>query len=193
MAASPAVTCLRVGIGLRDVLALDVDPAEGAFHRRIQHVGDAQARLRIDRHAPLGFVDRPHTGVADVAVARQLVREAAHVAAALHVVLAAQRVHPDAAAAEIAGRHGEVGDRHDRGAALAVLGHAEPVIDRAVAAGGDTAAPRRGSAPAGTPVIASIASGLLPRFGHERRPVGERIGIAALARRNPRRPGPRSR
>ena len=37
---------------------------------------------------------------------------------------------------EIAGGHGEIGDRHDRRGALAVLGDAETVVDRAVAAGG---------------------------------------------------------
>ena len=62
-------------------------------------------------------------------------RERAHVAGALHVVLSAQRVHADAGPADVAGRHGEVGDRHDGGRALAVLGDAEAVIDRAVAAG----------------------------------------------------------
>ena len=69
-------------------------------------------------------------------VARHLVRERAHVAGALHVVLATQRVHADAVAADIAGGHGEIGDGHHRGRALAVLGDAEAVIDRAVAAGG---------------------------------------------------------
>jgi hypothetical protein len=84
-------------------------------------------------------------------VARQLVRERAHVAGALHVVLAAERVHADAGTADIAGRHGEVGDRHHRGRALAVLGDAEAVIDRAVAAAGIEP---RGAAQfsAGTPV-----------------------------------------
>jgi hypothetical protein len=43
-------------------------------------------------------------------VARQFVRERPHVAGALHVVLAAQRVHADAGPADIAGQHGEVGD-----------------------------------------------------------------------------------
>ena len=44
-----------------------------------------------------------HRVVGDVAIAGQLVREAAHVAAALHVVLPAQRVHADAGAADVAG------------------------------------------------------------------------------------------
>ena len=36
---------LRVGIGLRDVLALDVDALESAIDRLVEHVRDAQARL----------------------------------------------------------------------------------------------------------------------------------------------------
>ncbi len=62
-------------------------------------------------------------------------RERAHVAGALHVVLAAQRIHADTGPADIAGRHREIGDRHHGGRALAVLGDAETVIDRRVAAG----------------------------------------------------------
>ena len=89
--------------------------------------------------------DVAHRVVRDVAIARQFVRERAHVAGALHVVLAAQRVHADAGAADIAGRHGEVGDRHDGGRALAVLGDAEAVIDRAIAAAWRRAGRRRGS------------------------------------------------
>ena len=75
--------------------------------------------------------------VRHVAIARQLMRERTHVAGALHVVLAAQRVHADARPADIAGQHGKVGDGHDRGRALAVLGDAEAVIDRAIAALGE--------------------------------------------------------
>ncbi len=78
-----------------------------------------------------------------MAIARQFVRERAHVAGALHVVLAAQRVHADPGPADIAGRHRQIGDRDDGGGTLAVLGDAEPVIDRAIAAGGEQ--PRRGA------------------------------------------------
>ena len=58
--------------------------------------------------------------------------EGAHVAGALHVVLAAQRVDADPGSADIAGGHREVRHRHDHGRALAVLGHAEPVVDGGV-------------------------------------------------------------
>ena len=104
--------------------------------RGVEHVGDAQARLG-DRAARSTAASNmcAHRVVGDVAVAGELVRERAHVAGALHVVLAAQRVHADAVAADVAGRHGEVGHAHDHGRALAVLGDAEAVIDRAIAAG----------------------------------------------------------
>ena len=134
---------LRVGIGLHDVLALDVEALERAVDRGIEHVGDAQARLGIERHAPIALEQSADRVVGDMAIARELVREGAHVAGALDIVLAAQRIHADAAPADIAGRHREIGHAHDRRGALAVLGDAEPVIDRGVAAGG--VEPRRGA------------------------------------------------
>ena len=134
---------LGVGIGLRRILALDVEGLEAAVERGLEHVGNAQARLRIDRHAPLGVELVARHLVGQMPVAGQLMRERAHVAGALHVVLAAQRIHAHAFAAEVAGGHGEVGDAHHHGAALAVLGDAEAVVDGAIAAGGITDAPHR--------------------------------------------------
>ena len=107
-------------------------------------------------------------------------RERAHVAGALHVVLAAQRIHADAFAADVSGRHGEIGDRHDRGRALAVLGDAEPVIDRAIAAGG---VETRGRAQLARIDAARLRRrlGRMTRIGDEARP-GLEIGeIAAFA------------
>ena len=109
---------LRVGVGLGDVLALQVEALERAVDRLVHHVGDAQARLVAERHAPQALEHLARRVVRDVAVAGELVRERAHVAGALHVVLAAQRIHADALAADVAGRHREIGDRHDRGRAL---------------------------------------------------------------------------
>ena len=43
---------LRVGIGLRDVLALHEQALERAGASFIEHVGDAQARLRIELPIP---------------------------------------------------------------------------------------------------------------------------------------------
>jgi hypothetical protein len=69
--------------------------------------------------------------------------------AALHIVLAAQRVHAHALAADVAGGHGQVGDAHHHGRALAVLGDAQAVVDGRVAAVAySRAAPRTSSPPA---------------------------------------------
>ncbi|MPL67272.1 hypothetical protein SDC9_12963 [bioreactor metagenome] len=125
-----------VGVGLQDILALDVNPPELPGHRGIEHVRDPQPGFGIERNAPGLLEDRPRGVVRDMAIARQLVREAAHVAAALHVVLPAQRVHPHALAADVAGHHREVGDGDDGGRALRMFGHAKAVIDRGIGRGG---------------------------------------------------------
>jgi hypothetical protein len=71
--------------------------------------------------------------IRDVAIAGELMRERAHVTRALHVVLTAQRIHAHTFAAQVAGRHRQVGDAHHHRRALAVLGDAESVVDRGVA------------------------------------------------------------
>ena len=126
-----------VGIGLQDVLALDIEAHEAALDRGVEHVRDAQARLRIELDVPHGLELIAYSVTRDMAIAGQLVRKRAHVAGTLHVVLPAQRVHADAGPADIAGRHREVRDRDHGGRALAVLGDAKAVIDRAIAAGGE--------------------------------------------------------
>ena len=87
----------------------------------------------------------PRVAVRDVAIAGQFVRETAHVARALHIILAAQWVHANAAPSDIAGRHGKIGNRHHGGAALAMFGHAQAVIDRAIAVPWRTAGRPRAS------------------------------------------------
>ena len=171
---------LGVGVGLQNVLALDVDGLERAIDRGVDHVGNAQAGLGIEMHAPQRLERRPRRVFRDVAVARHLMREGAHVARALHVVLSAQRVHADALAPDIAGGHGEIGDGDHRGRALAVLGDAKPVIDGAIAAGGIEA--RRAA-----DQLRRDAGDLLhllravARLRHEGRPVLELVPIAAFA------------
>jgi hypothetical protein len=132
----PGGDVMRVGVGLQNVLALDVDALEGAADRGVEHVGNAQSRLAVELHAPERFEHLAHGVGRDVTVAGELVRERAHVARALHVVLAAQRINADALAPDVAGGHGEIGDRHDRRGTLTVLGDTKPVVDRTVAAGG---------------------------------------------------------
>src|SRR3954447_5391448 len=160
---------LGIRIGLGNVLSLDVDAAEASLQRSVDHVGDAQARFRVDGHAPFLFIDGAYRRLADVAIAGQFVREAAHVAAALHIVLSTQRIYADAAAADIAGGHGKICDRHDSRAALAVLRHAEAIVDRTVPAGGVEAggAAYQGSGHAGHRFR---RFGTVPRVADEVRP-----------------------
>ncbi len=182
-----------LGSDCADVFALHVERLEAAGQRRVQHVRDAQARLRVQRHAPGGLELRAHRRVADVAVAGQLVREAAHVAGALHVVLATQRVHAHALAADVADGHGQVGDAHDHGRALAVLGDAQAVVDGRIAAARRTGAPQRARASAGTPVTARTASGEFSGLATKSRHCGKALGLAALGHIGLSRPGLRSR
>ena len=109
---------------MKNIFALDVDAHEAAIEGGVEHVGDAQTRFVVERRQPQRFKHRARRFVGDMAIARQLVRERTHVAGALDVILSPQRVDPDAGAADIAGRHRQVGDRHYRRGALAVFGDA---------------------------------------------------------------------
>ena len=150
---------LRVGVGLRRM-------SSPWTYRPLKLPSSAASNMLGMRRPGSGSSATPHASrtcarvgvVGDVPVAGQLVRERAHVAGALHVVLAAQRVHAHALAAEVAGGHGEVGDGHHHGRALAVLGDAQAVVDGAVAAGGIE--PRRAADQLGR-----HAGDLLHRFG----------------------------
>ena len=167
-----------VGVGLRDVLTLHVEALEGATGSFVEHVGNAQAGLGIELDLPLLLEQFARRLVGDVAVAGVLVRERAHVAGALHVVLAAQRVHADALVAEVAGRHGEVGHGHDRGRALTVLGDAEAVVDRGVAAGGEQ--PGGGADVGGRHAADGFQRlGRVALLTDELLPLGEVLGLAA--------------
>ena len=76
----PGGDMLGVGVGLQDVLALDVDALERAVDGGIQHVGDAKARLVVQLHPPQAFIDVAHRFARDVAVTWQFVGEGAHIA-----------------------------------------------------------------------------------------------------------------
>jgi len=63
-------------------------------------------------------------------------RKRTHVARALDIVLPAQRIHADARPPDVAGCHREIRDTQHHRTALAVLGDAESVVDRAVGSAG---------------------------------------------------------
>ena len=60
---------LGVGIGLGNVLALDVHALEFPSNRCVKHVRNAQPRMGVDRDAPIGLKTRPCGAVADVLIA----------------------------------------------------------------------------------------------------------------------------
>jgi hypothetical protein len=126
----------RIRVRLHDVFALDVKPLEGAIHCGIQHVRNAQARFAAEANAPDLFEHRPHAVVAHVAVAGEFVRERAHIARALDVVLAAKRVHAHARPAEVTGGHRQVRHAHHHRRTLAVFGDAQAIVNGAVAGAG---------------------------------------------------------
>src|SRR6188768_3026448 len=79
----------RVRIGLREILALDVQPPEGTVERRLEHVRDAEAGLGPELYFPHRLEQRARGVIRDVAVTAELVWKRAHVARALDVVLPA--------------------------------------------------------------------------------------------------------
>ncbi len=65
-------------------------------------------------------------------VTRQFMRERAHIAGTLHIILSPKGIHAHAFAAQVAGHHGQVGYAHDGGRALTVLGNAKTIINRCI-------------------------------------------------------------
>ena len=136
-AASAACTCVVLGSDWAMSSPCTNRPLERAVDARRRTCWGCAGRARRAAGVPHSCSKTlAHGVVGDVAVAGQLVGERAHVARALHVVLAAQRVDADAVAPDVAGGHGEVGHAHHHRRALAVLGDAEAVVDGRVAAGG---------------------------------------------------------
>jgi len=60
----------------------------------------------------------------------------AHVAGTLHIVLSTERIHAHPLATDVASQHGQIGNAHDHGRTLTMLGHAQAVVDGRIAARG---------------------------------------------------------
>ena len=127
---------LRIGVGLHNVFALAVQTQEGTVHGRVKHIGNAQSRLWTDADAPSAFKQAAGGGVRDMAITRQLVREAAHVTCTLHIVLTTQGVDTHTFTTHHATGHGQVGNAYDHGRALRVFCHTQAIVNRRVRTGG---------------------------------------------------------
>ena len=139
---------LLVGLRLDGVLADAVDRRQVAALHRVEHPGQVPAALRRDRDAPFGIELRPQLVVLDVLEARQPVGERAHVAAALDVVLATQRVDAAAVATDVPGQQDQVDEGEDVVDRVVVLGDPERPADHR---------PRRGRER-----VRQLADGLAP-------------------------------
>ena len=169
---------LGIRVRLGDVLSLDVQSLEGAIKGSLEHVGNAKSGLGAEREAPGLFELVAHGVARDVAVAGELMGEGTHVAGPLHVVLAAQRVDPNAVATDVPSRHGQVRHAHHHGRALAVLGDPESVVDRRVG--------RRGVQPRGRAKIVSwharqLLGGLGAVLGRRDKGRPSLVGLAIAA------------
>ncbi len=111
-----------VGLGLDRVLADAVDRGQAAVLHRVEHPGQVEAPPGRHRDAPGPVELRPDLVVLDMLEAGQSIGQGAHVAAALHVVLAAQWADPAAVAADVAGEQGERDQGEDVVHAVVVLG-----------------------------------------------------------------------
>ena len=127
---------IDVGLRLGRVLADHEQPSELAARHGLEHLGEVPAVLGRDRGAPRGLELGPGHRVLDVLEAGQLGREGAHVAAALHVVLPAQRVEPGAPPADVPAEQRQVDEGEHVVDTVVVLGDAERPADlRPVGAG----------------------------------------------------------
>ena len=79
---------LRIGVGLGNILALAVEPFQRSTDSRVEHLGNAQSGFRVQPQTPGVFKLPPNRVVADRTIAGKFMREIAHVAGTLHVVLA---------------------------------------------------------------------------------------------------------
>ena len=93
-AAQAALGEVAVGLGLERVLADDVERGELAAVHRLEHARQVPATLGRDAPLPDALALLAELVVLDELEAGQPVGQRAHVAAALDVVLAAQRVEP---------------------------------------------------------------------------------------------------
>ena len=116
---------LRVGIREQHVVADRVQRAQPTRARRIQHLHQIEPARAGNGRLPDAL--EALTALLEGGVAREMVRLAAHVRRALHVVLSAQGIHARTRAPDIAGEQRKVHQAHHALGALHVLGDAEAV------------------------------------------------------------------
>ena len=130
-----------VGLGIGQVFPEHIEELDLAVHQAVHHLGHHQAVLfRELLHTPGGLELGPGQRVFHLLIAREDVGQRPHVAGALDVVLAPQRVDPAAFKTDISQQHLQVGAAHDVVDPAGVLGDPQGIdehrrFDRGQAAG----------------------------------------------------------
>ena len=172
---------LRVGIGLGDVLALHVEALERAVDRLVDHVGDAQARLVAERHAP-------QASRTSRASRRRRRGDSRRTRAGTSPCRRSPARCSGRAAGSRRRRRGRCCRSPSRDwrspspwSSPGVLGDAEAVVDRARCRRSRRAARRRAARRRATPVAAAVASGEWRSSAMKRAQDSKLAGVAALA------------
>ena len=128
-AAQQLLRVMAIGLGLQRVLADHVQRRELAALHGLEHPRQVPAALGRNAHAPEVVAALAGLVVLDVLEADQPVGQRAHVAAALDVVLAAERVDAAAVSPDVPGEQGERDQGEDVVDRVVVLGDPEGPAD----------------------------------------------------------------
>ena len=104
---------MTIGFGVRRVFSQNVKGRQFAAFHRLKHVAHVPAAFGRDFAAPGFFEFGAQFVVFDVLKTGQAVGNRTHVAAALNIILTAQRIDAAAVAADVAGEKREIDERKD--------------------------------------------------------------------------------
>ena len=99
---------MPVSFGIRRIFAEDVEGGEIAAFHRFEHVADVPAALGIEFAVPGFFEFRAQLIVFNMLKSREAIGNGTHVAAALDVVLSAERIYAAAVTADVSRQEREI-------------------------------------------------------------------------------------
>ena len=127
---------MAVSFGVGGILAQAVKRCQLAALHGVQHVADVPALLCRNLCSPGFFKLAAQRVIFNMLEAGQPIWDCAHVTAALHVVLSAQRTDAAAVSAHVAGKQRQIDQRHHVVNSVVVLGDSKrPAELRAASAG----------------------------------------------------------
>src|SRR5206468_10005283 len=104
---------ILIGFRLQQIFSDDVQSAKLASFDGFEHLREVPSFVRRYFNAPVFFELLAQSGVLDVLKTRETIRQSAHVAAPLLIVLAAKRIEPAAVFADVTRQQREIDQRQD--------------------------------------------------------------------------------